>query len=363
LAGPPLLLAGDAEPGVVRVGQLHAGVDHGAAPGLQPFHPRLQRVEHGQRPLARAARGGGLLADPGPPAPVPLGQVGGDQRVLGAEPVVDGLLGDPGLLGDELHADGVDAPLVEEPGRGVQHPAPGRGERPVRSGGGHLRRLASALVESSSGDAPGEGRSALRVYRPVWLLGRMFRSLPLPRTAPTALLGAGLVATWSSGFIGAELGTGEASATTLLAWRFIAVTALLGGWALLRRPRIPPRELALHAAIGALAQAGYLYGVVAAAEHRGAAATSALIAALQPLAAAALAAPLLGERVTPRRAGGLALGLAGVALVVGSDLSAGGAAPAWAFLLPFAAMLSLVAASVLERRTRPRASVADALTV
>ncbi|WP_344093340.1 DMT family transporter, partial [Nocardiopsis composta] len=191
----------------------------------------------------------------------------------------------------------------------------------------------------------------------------MFRSLPLPRTAPTALLGAGLVATWSSGFIGAELGTGEASATTLLAWRFIAVTALLGGWALLRRPRIPPRELALHAAIGALAQAGYLYGVVAAAEHGVAAGTSALIAALQPIAAAALAAPLLGERVTPRRAGGLALGLAGVALVVGSDLSAGGAAPAWAFLLPFAAMLSLVAASVLERRTRPRASVADALTV
>ncbi|WP_017595562.1 DMT family transporter [Nocardiopsis potens] len=191
----------------------------------------------------------------------------------------------------------------------------------------------------------------------------MFRSPPLPRTVPTALLGAGLVAAWSSGFIGAELGTGEASATTLLAWRFIAVTAVLGGWALLRRPRIPPRELALHTGIGALAQAGYLYGVVAAAEHGVAAGTSALIAALQPIAAAALAAPLLGERVTPRRAGGLALGLLGVALVVGSDLSAGGTAPAWAFLLPLAAMLSLVAASVLERRTRPRASVTDALTV
>ncbi|MEU3016934.1 DMT family transporter [Nocardiopsis sp. NPDC007018] len=177
------------------------------------------------------------------------------------------------------------------------------------------------------------------------------------------LLAAGLVVMWSSGFVGAELGTRQAPATTLLAWRFLVVGALLVGWCLWRGARMAPRDLALHALLGLLAQAGYLYGVVAAAEAGVPAGTSALVAALQPMVAAALAVPLLGERVRGRQVLGLVVGLAGVGLVVGADLIRAGAAPWWAYALPFGAMLSLVAATLVERRSRPGGSLVEALAV
>lgn len=183
------------------------------------------------------------------------------------------------------------------------------------------------------------------------------------RRAVPFLLAAGLVVMWSSGFVGAELGTGYAPATTLLAWRFLIVGGLLVAWCLCRGMRMGGRDLALHAGIGALAQAGYLYGVVAAAEAGVAAGTSALVAALQPAVAAALALPLLGERVRGRQILGLAVGLAGVGLVVGSDLLRPTAAPWWAYALPFGAMLSLVAATLVERRARPGGSLLEALAV
>ncbi|GAA1118275.1 DMT family transporter [Nocardiopsis metallicus] len=183
------------------------------------------------------------------------------------------------------------------------------------------------------------------------------------RRAVPFLLAAGLVVMWSSGFVGAELGTGYAPATTLLAWRFLIVGGLLVAWCLCRGMRMGGRDLALHAGIGALAQAGYLYGVVAAAEAGVAAGTSALVAALQPVVAAALALPLLGERVRGRQILGLAVGLAGVGLVVGSDLLRPAAAPWWAYALPFGAMLSLVAATLVERRARPGGSLLEALAV
>ncbi|WP_019609066.1 DMT family transporter [Nocardiopsis sp. CNS-639] len=183
------------------------------------------------------------------------------------------------------------------------------------------------------------------------------------RSVPPLLLAAGLVVMWSSGFVGADLGTRYAPATTLLAWRFLVVAALLAGWWLWRGPRMSRRDLAAHAVLGLLAQSGYLYGVFAAAQAGVAAGTSALVAALQPLVATALAVPLLGERVRPRQLAGLALGLGGVGLVVGADLFRPGAAPWWGYLLPFGAMLSLVAATLLERRARPGGSVVQALAV
>ncbi|MGW0738072.1 DMT family transporter [Streptomyces sp. NPDC002851] len=189
-----------------------------------------------------------------------------------------------------------------------------------------------------------------------------------------ALIAPGLVVLWSSGFIGAELGTRYAPADTLLMWRFVVAAALLcGAWLLLRRRRrhrraaLPPRVLARQALIGALSQGGYLGSVVWAVGLGVPTGTSALIAALQPLAAGALAGPLLGERVTRRQWTGLGAGLAGVALVLWSDLDAGsGTAPAWAYALPFTGMAALLAASFLERRATGSAtgvSPLDALPV
>lgn len=177
-----------------------------------------------------------------------------------------------------------------------------------------------------------------------------------------AAVSAGLVVMWSSGFIGAELGTRQTTADTLLMWRFLAAAALLGGgWLLIRRRRLPPGALAEQALIGLLSQGVYLGGVVWAAGAGVPSGTSALIAALQPLAAGALAGPLLGERVPGRQWLGLGIGLAGVALVVRNDLSAPAAAPLWAYALPFAGMAGLLAASFLERRARHPLGPADAL--
>ncbi|MEU9966232.1 DMT family transporter [Streptomyces malaysiensis] len=178
-----------------------------------------------------------------------------------------------------------------------------------------------------------------------------------------AVTSIGLVVMWSSGFIGAELGTREATADTLLMWRFLAAAAVLGGaWLLLRRRRIPSRALAEQAAIGALSQGGYLGGIVWAVGLGVPSCTAALIAAVQPLAAGALAGRLLGEVVSPRQWAGLAIGLGGVALVVQGDLSAGpAAAPAWAYGLPFTAMAALLAASFLERRVRAPLDPVDAI--
>jgi drug/metabolite transporter (DMT)-like permease len=161
----------------------------------------------------------------------------------------------------------------------------------------------------------------------------------------------GFVVMWSSGFIGARLGTPEASTPTLMAWRFLLAAGLLLVGVFLLQRRLPSlREIAVQSVVGVLAQGVYLTGVVGAVEFGVTAGTSALVAALQPLLAAALAGPVLGERVSRQQWAGLAVGLVGVALVVGGDAEAGGDAPLWAYAMPFVGMAGLVAATLVERK-------------
>ncbi|PSO64970.1 MAG: EamA family transporter [Cyanobacteria bacterium QH_2_48_84] len=163
---------------------------------------------------------------------------------------------------------------------------------------------------------------------------------------------AGFVVMWSSGFIGARLGTPEASTPTLMTWRFLlAAGVLLVLVSVLRRPLPPPREVALQGVLGLLAQGVYLGGVVGAVEFGVTAGISALVASLQPILAAALAGPILGERVVRWQWVGLAVGLTGVALVVCGDVQGGGEAPLWAYTMPFVGMAGLVAATLLGRKT------------
>ena len=168
----------------------------------------------------------------------------------------------------------------------------------------------------------------------------------------------GFVVMWSSGFIGATLGTQEASTLTFLAWRsFLAAGVLLAAVLLLRRSSPSPGEVAVQGTVGFLAQGVYLSGVVGAVEFGVSAGTTALVAALQPLLAAALAGPVLGERVRARQWVGLIVGLVGVVMVVGGDMRVKeqvpgeSAAPLWAYALPFVAMAGLVVATLVERRT------------
>ena len=171
-----------------------------------------------------------------------------------------------------------------------------------------------------------------------------------------------LVVMWSSGFIGAELGTRFAPADTLLAWRYGAAAVIVTIWAVLRGIRPDRRTWPRLALIGLLCQCLYLGGVVTGVGIGVPPGTAALVAALQPLLVAVVAAPLLGETTSVRQRIGLLLGVVGVALVVASDLGSGAAGPL-AYALVAGAMLSLSAGTVLERRLRLPVSLLESLTV
>jgi len=162
---------------------------------------------------------------------------------------------------------------------------------------------------------------------------------------------------WSSGFVGARLGAPYAPADTLLAWRYLVVATLLGA-ALWWRGHRPTRAAwRREGVLGLLCQSGYLGGVVTGVTLGVPAGTAALVAALQPLVVAGLSAPVLGEVVRARQWWALGGGLAGVALVMRADLGSASptasTAPAWAYALPVAGMLSLSLGSVLGERWRP----------
>ncbi|MEU0467979.1 DMT family transporter [Amycolatopsis sp. NPDC006131] len=175
--------------------------------------------------------------------------------------------------------------------------------------------------------------------------------------------GSGFVLFWSSGFVGATLGARSGGAVSLLAWRFLAAGLLLGVWWVVRRRSMRPRDAAIQAGLGALSQGAYLYCVYAAADLGVAVGTSALIAALQPIVAVVLSQFVLGERAGALRWAGLVGGLAGVALVVGDNLSGRPGTPPLAYALPFLAMLALVAATLIERKTASAVPLWDGLVV
>lgn len=172
---------------------------------------------------------------------------------------------------------------------------------------------------------------------------------------------AALVVFWSSGFIGARLGTQYAPADTLLSWRYLIAAAIVVPVMAPRLVRLARHDLGRHAVVGLLTQTLYLGGVVTGIGLGVPAGTTALIAALQPLVVATAARRLLGETVSLRGRLGLWLGLAGVGVVVADDI--GGGAPAWTYLLPVGGMLALSAGTVLQQRWRPPGGLAVSLSV
>lgn len=130
---------------------------------------------------------------------------------------------------------------------------------------------------------------------------------------------------WSTGFIGARYAMPHAEPFTFLSMRYALAFVLLGAMATLAGARWPGRGLAIHAMIaGSLIHGVYLGGVFFAVRHGLNAGVAALIVGLQPIITALIAAPALGETIRPRHALGLALGLAGVALVILPKLGSGG---------------------------------------
>ncbi|HEY9294187.1 MAG TPA: DMT family transporter [Microlunatus sp.] len=175
------------------------------------------------------------------------------------------------------------------------------------------------------------------------------------------LAGLFLVVMWSSGFVGAELGTRQAPATTLLAWRYLVTGLVLVIICLIVRPHFARSDVLRQSVLGLLSQVCYLLPVYLGVERGVLAGTVSLLAAIQPLLVAVLAGPLLGEHTSIRQRLGLIVGFVGVLAVVSGDLG-GGAAPWWAYLLPLIGMLSLSGGTLLGRRWQP-SSLLVSLTV
>ena len=170
---------------------------------------------------------------------------------------------------------------------------------------------------------------------------------------------------WSSGFIVAKFGLPYAPPLTFLLLRCLAVLLVLLPWIIIAGAPWPRREasgmsggfaadyrMAGHIAVaGLLLQAGYLGGIWTAIKLGMPAGLAALIAGMQPILTAA-AAPLIGERVRPLQWLGLALGLAGVALVVYSKGLSGPSGPALALCV--LALLSITAGTMYQKHFCPQ---------
>lgn len=182
----------------------------------------------------------------------------------------------------------------------------------------------------------------------------------LRQLAATPVLEVGLVVCWSSGFIGGTLASATTSIYLVLFWRFLLATLLLLPFAARQIARMTAREAGLQIVLGGFAMFGYLATLITAIDQGVPAATAALITALQPLAAAALAGVVLAEAVSPRQWLGLLIGFAGVALAVSAGLDQ---APLWGYGLTLLSMASIVTATLIARAQQRPAPLLPALTL
>ena len=156
---------------------------------------------------------------------------------------------------------------------------------------------------------------------------------------------------WSTGFIGAKYGLPYAGPLSFLLARYGLVIALMTVIALATRAPWPQEPAQwLHIAVsGILVHAVYLGGVFVAIKHGLPAGVTALVVGMQPLLTAAGAGWLLGEAVSGRQWAGLALGFAGVGLVVSGKFGDGAALGP--MLIPaLVALLGITAGTLYQKR-------------
>jgi len=157
---------------------------------------------------------------------------------------------------------------------------------------------------------------------------------------------------WATGYLAAKLAAPYADPLTFLSWRYAGVVVLMLGLAFAARAAWPTPRQMLHLAIAGIGiQALYLAGVWVAIRQGLPAGTAALVVNLQPVLVAA-AAPLIGERVAPRQWLGVALGLAGVVLVIWHKLSLG-TGFGLPLLLCLMALLGITAGTLYQKRFVP----------
>lgn len=149
--------------------------------------------------------------------------------------------------------------------------------------------------------------------------GRAATTLPL-------LPSAAFVVVWSAGYIAGPYGVRYVGPLTLVAWRFAiaAVVASLLALGLRRRPRMDRRAVGRIALVGFVMN-GFLFGAMYLAFRAGLSGTlGSLMHSLSPVLTALFAAALLGERLSRAQVVGFVVGVVGVLVVLGPDVSAAG---------------------------------------
>ena len=153
---------------------------------------------------------------------------------------------------------------------------------------------------------------------------------------------------WSTGFVGAKYGLPDAEPFVFLALRLLLAGSLLAVAAVATRTRIDRVHAARAAVTGLLLHATYLGGVFWAIADGVPAGVSAVVVSLQPVLVAALALPLLGERLVLRQWLGLVLGITGVVLVVAPHL--GGSVPVAGLVSCLVALAGGAAGTLWQKR-------------
>ena len=170
---------------------------------------------------------------------------------------------------------------------------------------------------------------------------------------------------WSTGFVVARFGMPHAPPMTFLTWRFALSVAAFLLWIRLSGARWPQgRGQWMHlAVVGVLLHGGYLGGVWAAVKGGMSAGTAALIVGLQPLLTALwMSGWGHAQRASSRQWAGLALGLAGLVLVVWRKLGLGEASAA-TVALAVLALLSITAGTLWQKHHVRPCDVSTANTV
>lgn len=166
------------------------------------------------------------------------------------------------------------------------------------------------------------------------------------------LLQGAFVLSWSSGYIGAKLGTQEGGAFNLLFWRFLLVSLCLGLFLNVRLLKVSWAQIRHYAVIGCLSQFLYLSCLYVAIQNGLPPGIAAIIAAMQPLMTAALSTGSATERSGGWQWVGLVISFAGVAIVIAGQYSNSATEVGLAMYgLPLVSALGLTLATLYEHRS------------
>jgi drug/metabolite transporter (DMT)-like permease len=155
---------------------------------------------------------------------------------------------------------------------------------------------------------------------------------------------------WSTGFIGARYGLPYIEPLTFLAVRMAFVVLIMAAIAFIGGAKVPNSREVQHALVaGSLVHGLYLGGVFTAISQGVPAGISALIPGLQPILTSTIANRFMGETVTRMQWLGLALGLAGVLLVLHDrNIVLAGSTLGW--IASFASLIGITLGTLYQKR-------------